>query len=407
MGLFRYKAVTGAGETVEGRIEALSRDAAIGQLRQLGYLPIRADEHRSSGFFDLLHRDLFGARKASRKDVVYLTREIATLLAADIELEGALEILTSTSTRRPVTAMLNAVLSDVRGGSSLADALTKHEQVFPSFYISMVRAGEAGGGLVDVFERLAEYLERAQGAAEQIRTALIYPIILLVMAGVSIAILIGLVLPEFRPVFESMGQDKLPGVTRIVMASSDLLRDYGWLLVAGLAVCLLGLNRLMRIPLVRYQWDAKATSVPVIGGLIRNIEIARIMRTLGTLLANGVPVIPALDIVQQTVQNRAIQHRLAGVGNAVKQGRSLPDTLGETAVLPVRAERLLRVGDESGRLEAMLIKIADIYDEEVLQGIRRALSLLTPALTILLGAVIAGIVSSMFVAILSVNEIAL
>lgn len=406
MSQFRYKAVTSAGEVIEGSLDALSRDDAIKHLRDLGHLPIHAEEAKQSSIGDLLNKDVFGSGKVSRRDVADITRELATLLRAEVELDRSIEIIASFSNRRPVRTLLSRALEDIRGGMSLGDALSRHEPTFSRFYISMVRAGEAGGALAETLERLADTLERNRETTEQIKSALIYPIILMAMAVLSIVILVTLVLPEFKPLFEGTGK-KLPWETQLIMDTSDILRDGWWAFLAGFVVALLATYRLAQVPNVRLWWDRNVTRIPLIGTVLRDIEVARLARTLGTLLRNGVPVVPVLEILEATAQNRVVRKRISAVAIAVKQGRGLADTLAGSMIFPDRATHLLHVGEESGRLEPMLIKIGEIYDSEAERGIRRAMALLTPALTLLLGLFIAGIIVSMFIAILSVNEIAL
>lgn len=403
MGRFRYKAVDGTGEVVEGHLEALNQDAAIQQLRGRGYLPIRAEEDGASRLTELLNKDLFSGRRLSRQDVAHVTREIATLLQAGIEIDRALEIIAAMAHKPAARSVLGRILNDIREGSSLTDALAKHESCFPRFYVSMVSAGEISGALREVFERLAEYLERSIELRQRISAALIYPSILLTVAGLSIVVIVGFVLPEFRPLFESAGT-KLPMSTRILLSISDFLRDYWWtFFVGGLLVALI-VQRAFQAPSMRLKWDENIIRFPIFGALARNLEVARLARILGTLLHNGVSMVPALEIAQRTSRNQAIQGELASVRDAVKQGSGLSDTLGASTFLPQKAIQLLKVGDESGRLEDMLLRIADTYDQEVARGIQRALALLTPALTIVLGVLVAGIVSSMFMAILSINE---
>lgn len=406
MSQFRYKAVTSAGEVIEGSLDALSLDAAIKQLRDLGHLPIHAEESKESSIAELLNKDVFGSGKVSKADVADITRELATLLRAEVELDRSIEIIASFSHRRPVRTLLTRALEDIRGGMSLGDALSRHERSFSRFYVSMVRAGEAGGTLAETLERLAEYLERSRETAEQVKSALIYPAILMAMAILSIVVLVTVVLPEFKPLFEGTGK-KLPWETRLIMDASEILRDGWWVFLAALASAVLVIHRLARIPNVRLRWDRNVTRIPLIGTVLRDIEVARLSRTLGTLLKNGVPVVPVLEILEATAQNLVVRQRIFTVTAAVKQGRGLADTLASSMIFPERATHLLHVGEESGRLEPMLLKIGEIYEGEAERGIRRTMALLTPALTLLLGAFIAGIIVSMFVAILSVNEIAL
>lgn len=400
---FRYKAVNGAGEVVEGHLDAADHDTAIRQLRGRGYLPIKAEADAASKLGDLLNKDIFGGRTLSRQDVTELTREIATLLQAGIEIDRAMEIAASVARKPAVRNLLERILSDIRGGGSLTDALAKEENCFPRFYIGMVRAGEIGGALREVYEHLAEYLERSTAARQRVNAALVYPVILLATAGLSVTVLITFVLPEFRPLFESAG-DKLPTLTRILLAVSDTLRAYWWAFAVAMLIAGVAIQRSFRLPHVRLRWDEYVTRMPIFGVLVQSLEVSRLARVLGTLLRNGVSVVPALEISETTTRNLATRRELASIRSAVQQGRALSETLGASPILPDKAAQLLKVGDESGRLEQMLLHIADAYDDEVARGIQRALALLTPVLTIVLGALVAGIVSSMFMAILSINE---
>lgn len=406
MTLYRYKAVDGSGAIVEGEMEAESERAVAARLQNSGMLPLRARPAGAGSIRDVLSMELTPRRRGlSQRQLALLTRELATLLQAGVELEKALDILVSLAENDLVARIAGGVLEDVRGGTSLADALGRHGDSFPRLYVNMVRAGEAGATLDAVFDRLAGYLEQTVAARSEVRSAMIYPAVLVFMALASVFVLIGFVLPRFKPLFEGAGA-KLPLMTRIVMTVGEALETYGWLLALALLVGWAMARVSLRSETGRLRWDGQLLDMPVLGGILYRLDTARFTRTLGTLLTNGVPMLDALSIAGEAIGNSAFRKKLAGLGPAIGAGRRLSDEVDALEKFPLLGARLLRVGEETGQLEAMLLKIADIYDAEVQQAVRRALALFTPALTIVLGLLIAGIISSILLAILSINEIA-
>lgn len=406
MTAYRYTAINGTGETVEGTLDGDSEDAIVAQLRASGFLPVRIAGASEGRVRTLLAMEIIPARRGlTSKEITMVTRELATLLNARLELERALEILHSLAASDRAKSLLGSVLEDVRAGGSLVDAMARHPGSFSRLYLSMVRAGEAGGDLEGVFSRLAAYLEQADALREETKSALIYPAILMATTCGAVVMLLGFVLPRFRPLFEGAG-DKLPLITKAVMAAGEFFNGYWWLLVAAGLVLALIVRALVHAPGARAQWDRRVIDMPLIGDILKKVETARLTRTLGTLLVNGVPMLSALEIARETVVNHAFNADLAGVTAGVKEGKRLSEEIEKQDLFPAMAVQLLRVGDESGQLESMLIKTADIYDNEVQRSIRRFLALLTPALTIFLGILIAGIIVSILMAILSINEIA-
>jgi len=276
--------------------------------------------------------------------------------------------------------------------------------IFPRYYLSMIQAGETGGTLDVVLARLSEFMERGQATRESVRSALIYPAILVAMSLFAVAILLGVVVPRFRPLFEDAGQ-ALPVPTRIVVGLGDAFAGYWWLMLALVVAGGLALRWQLARPAFRLRWDRMVLAIPLLGDVIVRAEVARFARTLGTLLGNGVGLLGALSLATNTVGNRALAHELDAVSDAVRQGRPLTEPLLRSGLFPPLATHLTRVGEETGRLEEMLMKVAEIYDQEVSRAIERMLALLVPVLTIVLGMVIAGIIGSILVAILSVYQL--
>jgi general secretion pathway protein F len=409
---FRYRAVNPAGDLIEGELDGQDQGAVIEQLRGQGHMPLATDpvaavtEDVGSTLQRWLRQPLFGHGRVGRREVATITRQLATMLDAGLTIDQTLRFLVDLADSEAMRRLLTDLLERVQGGSTLADACAAHEDVFTRAYVSLVRAGEAGGGLDDVLARLADYLENAEKLAEQVKSALVYPIILLVMAGLSIVVLLTVVVPQFTPLFENAGAE-LPVLTRIVVGAGDLMQRYWWLLLVALALLWWLARRQMQRSESRARIDRWLLQVPLLGGLLTRLDTARLARTLGTLLANGVPILNALSIATQTIGNAALREALGETATAVKEGKGVADPLARTRRFPPLAVRLIAVGERSGHLEAMLLKIADIYDGEVRSTVDRLMSLLVPVLTLVLGAIIATIIGAVMMAILSAYELPL
>ncbi|MDH5748303.1 MAG: type II secretion system F family protein [Rhodospirillales bacterium] len=406
MGLFRYKAVNLTGEVLEGQMAAESRQALIERLHALGHTPIRAEEIRKDSFFQILNRDIFNRRKISAKDITFITHEMATLLHAGVTLDQTLSILTELAEREPIKLILGEIHKDVRNGSSLAESLEARDDAFTSDFISMVRAGEAGGALDNVLLRVAEYRETADTLREQVRSAMIYPLILLAMAGLSVIVLLIFVVPQFQSLFEEAGSE-LPLATKILMESGEIVQNYWMPAIIFIVLAAFLFKRWVANPDARLRWDQWVLSSPLFGQLIRKRETARFSRTLGTLLSSGIPLLNSLSIVGDTFRNTKFLHAVNDATQQVRAGKRLGESLMVGDTFPRLAGHLLQVGEETGKIEAMLEKTADIYDQEVKRTVERLLAILVPAITIGLGILVAGIIGSILVAILRINELAL
>lgn len=404
MPIYRYRALARSGDWVAGEIEAATPRAAIVQVQDLGYLPVSATEAGNDRWRSV--RSLLTVerpRGLSRREMVLLTQQLAGLIEAGLTVDRTIEILRPTAGSRRVLAVLDDLHARIRSGSSLAEAMTASRGSFPRWYRSTIAAAERGGFLGAALQRLAQSMERAQRLLDTVRSALIYPTLLLVMAALSIALILGFVLPQFRPLFADAGVS-LPWTTSVLMAASAVLEDYPLAVLAGLfAIAAAGLAAL-RQPLVREQWDALALRLPVLRDLIVGFEAARFSRIMGTLLENGVAVPEGLTLARELVVNRAISASLEAAAEKVREGRPFTEVLG-AAAFPATAAALIRVGEESGQLPAMLIKTADLLDSELQRKLERAVALLTPALTIVLGLIIAALIGSVFTALLGINAL--
>jgi general secretion pathway protein F len=404
MGMFQYKAANAEGEVVQGTIEGSNREQVVAQLHALGQTPIRIDESAVQTRPGSKRKRRLRGRRINEDQIASMTRELGTLLRAGLPLTRALGILISLSEGDRVDRLLDNVQKRVKEGTSLADALEAQDGVFSRFYINLLRAGEAGGALEAALDRLAEHMEQSKEVRDALLSALIYPAILVFVALSSIFILLGYVVPQFAELFEGVGQ-VLPLPTRITIAVGETLQQYGWVALVLVAGAVWVLRHQLNDPRGRYQWHARFLKLPVMGTIITRIEVARFARTLGVLLHNGVPLLKAMSIVKDTVDNQVIADGVERVAGSLKEGQSLSAPLAEVARFPPFAVNMIRVGEESGRLEEMLLQVASIYDRETQTTIKRALTLLEPLLILVLGVIIAMVIVSILMAILSVNEL--
>jgi general secretion pathway protein F len=403
---FRFKAVSGPGEIVEGEMEAVSQAAVIEHLRGQGYMPIRADESSGRSIADLLKMEVGGSGGLSRQEIIAVIRELGSLLRAGLALDQALSVLINFNEKEAVKKLMGRVLERVRGGASLADAMAAQGKVFDRFVIGMVRAGEAGGALDSVLAKTAEFMDKSQKSKQDLKSALIYPVVLFVSACISVGIIVTVVIPSFKEIFDQAGF-ALPLSTKIVMGVGDLAANWWWVpIITGLLGAVV-ITRQRRDPQMRKQWDARILRVPLLGGLAARVETTRMTYTLGMLLNNGVPLVSALGVVKGTLGNAAMEHAFEQIEKHVREGKTFAGPLAESALFPSLATHLIRIGEESGRLEEMLFRVAEVYEREVHQSIQRAMAILIPALTFGMALLIGGIIVSILVPMLSINQLAL
>ncbi|GEQ96600.1 type II secretion system protein F [Iodidimonas gelatinilytica] len=408
MAVFSYRAVDGAGKLVDGQQVCPDRANLLDDLRRQGLQPIYIKERGSTGgraagglgglgFSLTLNKE----RHLGDEGLALFTREMATLVDAGLPLEQALSMLAQQQNGQSAGAKAAAgLLEKIRAGSTFADALGAEPDLFPGHYIGLVRAGEAGGTLDQVLMSLADNLERARALKQDIKSALNYPILILVASGGAVLVLLLGVIPEFEPLFAGAGA-ALPASARFVMGASRALREFWWalpLLAFGLFIFLrlVSQNQAVRDKVHGWMLD-----IPVVGPLLRKIEAARFCGTLGALLTNGVEVVPALQMSGRTVSNSKLARAVEQALPRLRRGEGLTGPLEESGILPPLALRLLRVGETSGKLDAMLLTIARIYEGEISRETRKLVSMLVPLVTLFLGFVVAGIIGSILSAILT------
>lgn len=403
---FRYVAVEASSETIEGRMEAPSKSAVIERLHAAGHVPIRVHEVSVGSLTAVDLGDLLRRRALPRRSLALITGQLAILLQAGLALDEALTIVEELMERPRERACIRGLHDKISGGATLADAMAAESSAFPDFCVSMVRAGEAGGSLDAVLARLAEYLERSRAAREHIKSALVYPAIVAVICIGSIAVLLGFVVPRFRPLFDQAGT-ALPASASALLAASDFFADYWWVALLALAAAAAIAYRQFRNPAARKAWQRFALRLPLVGPLISKFEIVQLSRTLGTLLKNGVSLLNALAITRETTRNVVFGEAIALVAERAQTGKGLAEPMRASGVFPALVVHLMRVGEESGRQDEMLFKLAEIYEGELRQSTDRLLALIGPALTIVMGAIVAGVIGSILTAVLSIYDLAI
>jgi general secretion pathway protein F len=402
MPLFEYKAVSPSGETVRGTMEAVSEELVIAKLQEGGNIPISANAAGQGGFnLDTLRMK---RRGMNVREVGQFTEQLATLLGAGLPLDRSLHVLLDLAENDRVKKTVTDIRDHVREGGSLSNALDAQHGSFSRLYINMVRAGEIGGSLDKTLLRLADYLERSKDLKDSVVSAMIYPIMLMLLAGGSLILLLVYVIPQFTPIFEELGGD-LPMVTKVVLAAGSFLQNFWWGLV-GLAVLGVVLfRRMLANPEQRLKWDTRVLGMRWVGDLVAKMEIARLSRTLGTLLVNGVPLLSGLSIARNVMNNSMLRQTVEDTTQEVKTGGGLAHNLAASGHFPRLALQMVSVGEETGKLDEMLLKVADTYDKEVRVTIDRLLAIFTPVITLLMALMIGTIVISVLMAIMGINEL--
>ena len=409
MPLYSYRAVSAAGDVSSGELEAANESEIVDRLRDQGLLPMQIAQSLGRAAAGEptarpARQSWFAPRRVTRENVLGITRELATLLRAGLTLDRSLELLISLATSLPVAVMLQGIRDEVRGGKALSQALDARRDIFSRFYVNIVRAGEAGGALGTVLQRLAETMERNKELRESVRSALIYPTILVFVAVASVMILLVFVVPQFESTFAQAGK-ALPIPTQVVIAVGTFLRNWWWAAIPAVLLAFAWFRRRGRMPAVRRARDARLLRTPLLGDLIAKVEIARFARTLSTLLANGVTLLAGLAIVKETIGNVVLANGLDGVIAQLREGKGFGRPMAETRLYPRLASQMILVGEESGRLEEMLGRVADVYDREVATAVKRFLAVLEPVLILGLAVMVGGIVFSILLGVMGMSEL--
>jgi general secretion pathway protein F len=399
---FLYKAATLTGQTVEGSMDGKDEATVVQSLHQLGYIPIRITSTQEKG--PGLRFSSFLPQGVGVKNLLIFTQELSTLVSAGLPIDRSLDILGSLTENGRLREAVKDVLKRIEGGDSLAEALGQDPRIFSKLYLNMVKAGESGGFLEAILSRLAQYLQSTKEIKEYLISVMIYPLILTIVSGISITILVTFVIPRFARIFSDMGQT-IPLPTQIMLSTSQIVRGYWWIGVGGVVLIYLGFNMYTKNEERRLGWDRFKLRWIAVGDLIKKVEVARFARTLGTLLQSGVSILPALNLVREISQNQAISRAIGHIHDRLREGKGISKSLEETDIFPPLAVHMIGVGEETGKLDEMLIKVAETYEENVQSAMKRFVSLLEPLIILIMGGVVGFIVISMLLAIFSINEI--
>jgi len=405
---FQYRAVDAQGKLVEGTIDAAEVPAVVARLHDRGLIPLKigevsAADRPKARRITLPSLPTIGPKRIKRRDLLVLTQELSALVSAGLPLDRSLATVADLTTHPELRRVVTDVLHAVQGGKSLAEALAG-QKVFPPLFVNMIRAGETGGFLETALQRLAEYLERSQQLRDDVQSALTYPVLLICILGGSLVFLLVYVLPRFSALFADMGQ-AVPLQARIIIGVSDVVRRYWWVLAGLLGMAVGGMRYSMSTPRGRYGWDQWKLRIPVVGMLLRKMEVASLARTLGTLLKSGVPLLQSLGIVREIVGNQVIARALSEVEIGAREGAGIAAPLGHSGVFPQLAVQMIAVGEETGKLDELLLKVAEHFDREVRSAILQFTRLLEPALIVIMGLAVGFIVVSMLTAIFSINDL--
>jgi type IV pilus assembly protein PilC len=404
---YAFRAMTKDGKDHFGIVDAESQALAIQDIRNMGYYPTsvrearKSDERRARKGKRNLNEIYFGG--VTTKQTVVMTRQMATLIDAGLPLLRSLNILVQQLKPSKLRDILKEISSDIQSGSTFSEALAKHPKAFDRLYVNMVRAGEVGGMLEVVLNRLADYMERREALKRKVKGALFYPVFVIVLATGIVLFLLMYVVPTFAEIFTEMDVE-LPWMTRFLMNAGDFLLFEYWKLMLGFSSTVITIKLLRKIKLVNSLTDRVVLKLPLVGDLIVKVAVARFSRTLGTLITSGVPILQSLKITKETLGNEVIENAVQKVHDSIKDGDTIAAPLEETKVFPPMVVNMIDVGEETGALDAMLIKIADIYDAEVEAAVEAMLRLMEPALIVFLGGIIGFIVISLYLPLFALAD---
>ena len=401
MGKFKWEGTTKSGQSMKGEMEAPNEQAVQAQLRRQGISPGNIKEAGKG--FDMEIKIPGFEPKVTTKDIVIFTRQFATMIDAGLPLVQCLDILSKQQDNKTYKAILIQVKEDVEAGSTFADALKKHPKAFDTLYVNLVAAGEIGGILDTILNRLAAYIEKALKLRKQVKSAMTYPATIVGIAVIVIAVILVFVIPQFQAMFESFGQE-LPLPTRIVIMLSDFIQNYIFLIIGGCYGTVWILKRIYKTPKGQLYMDALFLKLPVMGILIRKVAVAKFTRTLGTMISSGVPILDGLDIVAKTAGNKIVENAIYKVAQSISEGKTIAEPLEQSGVFPPMVCQMIAIGEQSGSIDTMLNKIADFYDDEVDDAVGNLTAMMEPLLMLFLGTAVGGLVIAMYLPIFSMGS---
>jgi type IV pilus assembly protein PilC len=393
---YNWEGRTKAGGSQKGVMEAANATIVEAQLKKFGFTNLTITESVKSFSFKL---PAFGKRgKIETKDLVVFTRQFATMIDSGLPLVQCLEILSSQQENKTFKEILYKVKESVESGSTFADALAKHPKAFDQLFVNLVAAGEVGGILDTILQRLAAYIEKAQKLKKQIKGAMVYPITIMSIAVVVVGVILVFVIPTFAKMFADFGGE-LPGPTKVVIALSNFLTRYIIVIIAAFYLIGFAFKKYYATPHGRKRIDSLALKAPIAGPLIRKVAVAKFTRTLGTMVSSGVPIMDGLEIVAKTAGNKIVEEAIYGVRQAISEGKTMAEPLAACGVFPPMVVQMIAVGEATGAMDTMLNKIADFYDDEVDDAVSAMTAMMEPLLMVFLGTTVGGLVVAMYLPI--------
>jgi general secretion pathway protein F len=402
MAIFFYKAVAGSGSLVDGTMDGSDDKAVAIKLQEMGLVPIQIGTKRGNKSLRINFRLNF--KRVRSKDILFFTQELSTLINAGLPLDRSLAICKELSDKSILHSLVDDILEGIKQGKTFADSLAGHPEAFSKLYVNMVRAGEVSGSLPLVLDRLVEFQQSADELRSYLISSLIYPALLSFVGGASIVILLNFVIPKFAQVFQDAGK-ALPLPTQILLTVSDVSKAYWWVVLVVLGLAFFAFRQFVSSEKGHWTWDSFKLKLPLLGDLLRRIEVARISKTLGTLVRNSVPLVHSLSIVKEISGNKVISKSISEVAEGVKKGEGVSGPMERSGVFPPLAVHLIQVGEETGRLDSMLLELAKVYDKEVRSAIKNLVALFEPVMILCMAFLVGVIVICMLLAIVSINDV--
>jgi type IV pilus assembly protein PilC len=400
MPVFLWAGTTKKDEMKKGEIEAADELAARTLLRRQGFKSIDVRKKPK----DLLEYLPFLAGGVKEKDVVVFCRIFSTMINAGLPLIQCLDLLAQQEKNKAFAKIIRSVKENIEGGTSLTDALKKYPKVFDELFVNLIAAGEAGGILDVVLGRLSNYLEKAMKLKRKVKSAMTYPIAVLVISVAVVALLLIKVIPVFQKMFEGMGGE-LPGPTAMIVAMSEFAQTYWWAIFAVIVVLVIAFNRFYKTEKGRWMMDSALLKAPVFGPVFKKVAVAKFSRTMATMMSSGVPILEGLNIVSKTSGNVVVENALMKTRQSISEGQSIAEPLSETGIFPSMVVQMIAVGEATGALDSMLNKIADFYDDEVDTAVDAMTSLLEPAMMVFLGGIVGGMIIAMYLPIFKMASV--
>ena len=400
MATFAYKAKNWDGKIVSSEMECENKEACISKLREKGYFVINIAEKKGSGGGGF---SLFGG-SVSSQEVSIFARQFATMIGSGVPLVRCLTILQSQAENPYFKKVINQIRTDVEGGATFSKALEKHPKVFNNLFCSLVKAGEIGGILDTILERLADYLESSEALKAKIKGAMTYPVVVFAIAGLVVVALVMFVLPQFKEIFLGMNIE-LPWATQFLLSLSDFMVGWWFVVLPGIVLVPMLIWKFFQTKTGSRIWDTNILRVPNLGMMMRKVAVAKFTRTLGTLISSGVPILQALEVTSQTAGNCVIAEAVDKTRISIREGESIAEPLKSSGVFPPMVVQMIAVGEETGELDKMLTKIADFYDTEVDTAVKGLTSVIEPLVIVVLGVVIGGIVMAVFMPMLKLVNV--